>query len=136
MRDTTNFIDVIDLGVDSQLNASGVLDEVSLSGVSSTSNQDIQGNTISNAGQPNEQREVTISRYQEKTDKVNEMSNDIKQQQNEQSNPDFYNSVRNKSGLVSINEVDNAARILMDVPIGSLDSCTRESNQNESTYSW
>jgi hypothetical protein len=114
MRDATNFIDVIDHGVEGLLGANGVTDEISLPGVSSESNQGVQGSTISTSYEDDLQ-EKTISEYKDNLDKVYSASKDIKQQQNDQANPNLYNSSREVTGLVSLNEVDAAAKVLIDV---------------------
>jgi hypothetical protein len=134
MRDTTNFIDRTDMSVDSLLNSCGIRDETA-TGISSEANQDISGNVVNDSTYINEDKEVTVSKYQDKVNKARDLNSDQKMQQNEQGNPDIYNTDRTVEGLASIGSIEGAVKMLMDVPLGMADTCVRESNQNESTYS-
>jgi hypothetical protein len=134
MRDTTNFIDVKDQEVSSILNSSGIREATSY-GVSSEANNDIQNSVASNPTINTEQEEVTIQKSKEKMDNIYSTLDDVKQQQNSQSNPYFYENMNNKTGIAAINNVDNATKILMDVPISTVDESLIEDNQKYSTYS-
>ena len=135
MLDTTDANDIIDQKVDNMLNSSGEKDEIS-SGVSSTANQDIDysvaGDTNNNS---NEEKEITIAKAKEKVDSRNKTMNEVKQQQNEQSNPSFYDTTREKKGLAALNNVDTSVRAMIGISLDNVGQCQIESNQNESTYS-
>ena len=134
MRDSTNFIESTDQSVDTMLNSIGVREELS-SGISSEANQDTSDNVTQDYTTNVEQREVTIQKSQDTMNNRYGIDADIKQQQNEQSNPNIYDRTQDSTGLVAINDAEAAARVMMDVPLNSADPCVRESNQNESTNS-
>jgi hypothetical protein len=134
MRDSTNFIESTDQSVEISLNSIGLREEFS-SGVSSQANQDISDNVTNDYPNSMEQKEVTIKNYQDTMNKRYSMMGDIKQQQNEQSNPNIYNHIMESTGLVAINDTDVAVKAQMGISMENADPCVRASNQNESTYS-
>jgi hypothetical protein len=129
MRDMSNFTSFIEQSVDVQINSTGVRDETS-SGVSSEANQDTQGNTENESTHTDEEREVTTQNFQNKLDKAYELQNDVKQQQNEQSNPNFNNNDKQRTGLASSFDIDTALMIQMDVPFADSDSGSNATIQN------
>lgn len=134
MRDLLDYNDAISQSVDTVINSSGVRDVVS-SGVSSVANQDISGNITSRPDDTVEQREYTVSKTKETMDKRYKDDKDTNQQQNEQINPDMYNTTRQKTGIAASNYTDEATRIMIGISVSGSEPCIRESNQNESTYS-
>jgi hypothetical protein len=134
MLDSTNFIDVQDQGVEALLNSSGMRNEISY-GVSSVANQDIVGSISNSTVLNKDQKELAIATEKSRMDKLYSTMDDVKQQQNEQSIPSFYDNVRIKEGIAALYGLDTATRAMMDVPINTVDQCQVEANQNESTYS-
>jgi hypothetical protein len=134
MRDSTNFIESTDHEVDTLINSMGVREETS-SGISSEANNDLSDNVTNNYNTPDVQREVVIVNTKKTMDKTYSTLDDVRQQQNPQSNPNMYNNIRKEEGLVSTSKAEDAARTLLGIDLGSGDPCVRESNQNESTYS-
>ena len=125
MLDTTNFIDIKDQEVGSLLNSSGVRETTSY-GVSSEANNDIQNSVANNSTMTNEQEEITIQKSKEKMDEIYSTLDDVKQQQNSQSNPYLYANRVNPTGVAALNNVDNATKILMGISLSTVD----QSQQN------
>jgi len=118
MRDSTSHKDFIDQGVDTMLNSVGVRD-VTSSGGSSEANQATIANLTNESTVLNEDREVTLKRYQGKMDRANSIMPDVKQQQNEQANPDIYSTSKKREGLISVNDVEVDTRIQMNISINN-----------------
>lgn len=120
MRDTTNYTDFIDQGVDTMLNSSGIRDSIS-TGVSNVAIRDINENVSSPNDMSTEQREVTVKDTKEKLDDYYQKAKDLNQQQNPQMNPNIYDTTKEKTGLAAYSNVDESANIMMEVPMDTAD---------------
>lgn len=130
MRDTTNFTDFIDQGVDTMINSSGIRDSVS-SGVSNESNYDIVENMANQSDTDStEQREVTVKSTKEKLDSYYGKEKDLNQQQNPQTNPNLYDTTKEKTGIAASNSVEESTRVMMEVPMDTADPSAPETYQD------
>ena len=130
MRDMTDFIEKTNHEVDVLMNCNGA-PEISSDNPSS---EDSKGMTIglnSDSSMINETVEVTIKDYTDQVEKRREMEQDLSQYL-----PFYGRDERARyEALAHINASDKAAKAQMDVPIDGTLQCTKESYQNESTYS-
>lgn len=120
LRDSTNYTDFVDQGVDTVLNSSGIRDSIS-TGVSNVAIRDLKEGMDNKDTLSTEQREITIKETQEKLDDYYRKSKDLNQQQNLQMNPNLYDMTKEKTGLAASSNLDEATKMMMEVQMDTAD---------------
>jgi hypothetical protein len=126
VKDMTNFIEVKEAETKIILNSSGIPEEFDTSTVYDMYTSDV--NIANEADQKNTEEFLKV------LEKRRNSLEDTKQQQNLQSVPMLFED-KTKEGYKNIINVENAAMIYSRMAFNIADPCTKESNQNESSYS-
>lgn len=126
MRDTSTIQGAIEQSADVQLNSSGVRDmaNTGTSNLSNLNNNYGVTDTNTDTSTVDEQEEIIQEDFNENMDKIYASKDDLKQQQNEQAQKDYYDTEKKNTGLKALTSTDDAVKSQLNIKINDTETAS------------